>query len=51
MDVSLEDGIPKGFRTMDVGPQTAAALKVGEHIRQHGPTVLDPLETDTATRV
>lgn len=28
MDVSLEDGIPKGYRPMDVGPQTTAALRV-----------------------
>ena len=28
MDASLEDGIPKGFRPMDVGPQTTAALRV-----------------------
>lgn len=28
MDVSLEDGIPKGFHPMDVGPQTTATLRV-----------------------
>lgn len=28
MDASLEDGIPKGFHPMDVGPQTTAALRV-----------------------
>lgn len=28
MDVKLEDGIPKGFRPMDIGPQTTAILRV-----------------------
>lgn len=33
MDVSLEDGIPKGFRPMDVGPQTTAALRVSRSLK------------------
>lgn len=28
MDVSVEEGIPRGFRAMDIGPQTTAMFTV-----------------------
>ena len=35
MDASREDGVPKGFHAMDVGPQTAAALRVSTVGSEH----------------
>lgn len=38
MDVSLKEGIPRGFTPMDIGPKTTIAFKV-----RHSPTIGFPL--------